>query len=237
MISVVDFHSHILPGIDDGSDSVEQSVAMLRMEAEQGIRTVVATPHFYARRDNLQSFLERRAQAEQLLKSEMRSHSGLPEVLIGAEVRYYSGISNSDAISNLVIGDTKYILIEMPHTAWTEEMYQELENIHAKQGLTPIVAHIDRYISPWRSHGIPKRLAQLPVLVQANGEFFQNRHTASLAIRMLRDGKIHLLGSDCHGTSSRKPNLADALAVICKRLGPETVAAINRREQRVLTGK
>ena len=64
MNKIIDFHSHILPGIDDGSESVEQSIAMLRMEAEQGITHVVATPHFYPRHDTPQRFLQRRKDAD-----------------------------------------------------------------------------------------------------------------------------------------------------------------------------
>lgn len=230
----VDFHSHILPGIDDGSVSVEESIAMLHKEAEQGITKVIATPHFYAYKDNLACFLEKRSFAEQLLSKELQKHSGLPEVVVGAEVHYYSGISHSRAISNLVIGDTQYILIEMPSSPWTEEMYRELDRIYSKRGLVPIIAHIDRYISRFRTYGIPKRLAELPVLIQANAEFFINKGTATMAVKMLRDDGIHLLGSDCHNLTTRLPNLGDALSVIMKRLGSEAIDRINQYEQEVL---
>ena len=98
MSNIVDFHSHILPGIDDGSQSVEESLALLRMEAEQGIRRVVATPHFYPRHDTPDRFLRRRARAEEILRDEMAKEPGLPELCIGAEVYFFSGISESDAI-------------------------------------------------------------------------------------------------------------------------------------------
>ena len=230
----VDFHSHILPGIDDGSVSVEESIAMLHKEAEQGITKVIAPPHFYAYKDNLDRFLERRSYAEQLLSKELQKHSGLPKVAVGAEVHYYSGFSHSRAISNLVIEDTKYILIEMPSAPWTEEMYHELDRIYSKQGLVPIIAHIDRYISRFRTYGIPKRLAELPVLIQANAEFFVNKGTAAMAVKMLRDDGIHLLGSDCHNLTTRMPNLGDALSIIERRLGSEAIERINQYEQRVL---
>ena len=108
----VDFHSHILPGIDDGSASVQQSVEMLRMEAEQGIKYVVATPHFYPKHDTLEHFLARRTRAEARLREEMTKHTGLPEVSVGAEVYYFSGISESDAIRDLTIAGKKFILLE-----------------------------------------------------------------------------------------------------------------------------
>ena len=69
---VIDFHSHVLPGVDDGSASVAESISMLRLEVEQGIHHVVATPHFYARYDSPESFLKKRDAAEELLRSRER---------------------------------------------------------------------------------------------------------------------------------------------------------------------
>lgn len=236
MSMVVDFHSHILPGIDDGSSGVEESVGMLKMEASQGVRHIMATPHFYAHHDSLEHFLEKRVQAERKLQEVMRQHPGLPEISVGAEVRYFPRMSNSDALQELTLGGSEYILIEMPGSAWTDRMYQELEDIPIKQGLTPVIAHVDRYIAPFATHGIPQRLAELPVLVQANASFFLHRSTARMALRMLKKGQIHLLGSDCHNLKTRKPNLGDAVAVIERRLGREAIERIQMNEREVLAG-
>ena len=226
MCGPTDFHSHILPGLDDGSRSVEESIAMLRLEAEQGIARVVATPHFYPRDDEPEEFLTRRAEAEALLRQEMQAHSGLPALSIGAEVYYFNGISNSEAMSALTIDQGRCILIEMPAPPWTDTMYRELEGLHSKQGLLPVVAHVDRYIGRFRAFGIPERLAELPVLVQANAEFFLKKSTSAMALRMLKKNQIHLLGSDCHNLSSRNPNLGGALELIEKRLGKDLISAI-----------
>jgi protein-tyrosine phosphatase len=115
-------------------------------------------------------------------------------------------------------------------------MYRDLENIYVKSGLVPIVAHVDRYISRFRTFGIPERLAELPVLVQANAEFFLNGLTSSMALRMLKQDRIHLLASDCHNLDSRKPNLKSAADRIAKRLGEETVARVNAYGQDLLNG-
>lgn len=226
MSKVMDFHSHILPQVDDGSQSVEESMAMLRMEAEQGVRHVVATPHFYPRHDTPERFLSRRARAEERLREQMEKEPGLPQLSIGAEVYYFNGISDSEVISELTIDSKRCILIEMPHSPWTEVMYRELESLYIKRGLIPVIAHIDRYIGRFRTFGIPQRLAQLPVMVQANADFFLTRSTASMALRMLKEDRIHLLGSDCHDLESRKPNLDQALKVIRKRLGEEAISRV-----------
>lgn len=228
---ISDFHSHILPGIDDGSSSCEESIAMLRMEAEQGIRHVVATPHFYARYDNPEEFLRKRARAEKMLREEMAKEKGLPEVSIGSEVHFFNGIGDSDVVPRLTIGSKRCILIEMPHTPWTPAMYRELEKIWLQWGITPIIAHVDRYIAPFHTHGIPERLEDLPVLVQANASFFLERRTASMAMRMLKNNQIHLLGSDCHNLTSRCPNLDAAVERIQSRLGRQALQRICSIEQ------
>ena len=229
---MVDFHSHILPGIDDGSKSVEQSLKMLRLEWQQGIRVVAATPHFYADRDNLEAFLRRRDRAAEGLRQAMTGD--MPQLLLGAEVRFFRGISDCEVLSKLAIADTQCVLIEMPPAPWPESYYRELEAIRRKQGLTPIIAHVDRYLSPLRTYGIPKRLAQLPVLVQANGEFFLTRSTASRAKRMLQNDQIHLLGSDCHNLTDRKPNLGQARDYIEKQLGQSALSRVSGYERAVL---
>ena len=206
MIKIVDFHSHILPCVDDGSKSLEMSIEMLKMMAKQGVRHVVATPHFYPQSDTPERFLARRKEAEMALREEMRKYPDLPTLSFGAEVYYFPGLSDSDSVSELRIDGKRCILI----------------------------AHIDRYIGRFRTYGIPRRLAQLPVLVQANAEFFLERSTASMALRMLKQGKIHLLGSDCHNLTTRKPNLGSAVALIQNQLGARAVAEIHGCQRSIL---
>ena len=234
MKTVIDFHSHILPRVDDGSKSLGMSLEMLRMEAEQGIRHVVATPHFYPRYDTPERFLRRRAEAEKILREELQKFPELPDLIMGAEVYYFPGISDCEAISELTIGENKCILIEMPGGSWTDTMFRELEGLYVKQGLLPVVAHIDRYISRFHNHEILKRLASLPVLIQANAEFFLNRRTSAFALRMLKKEGIHLLGSDAHNLTSRKPNLGETVRLIEKRLGDQPLDAIHACQCKVL---
>ena len=226
---MVDFHSHILPGVDDGSPDVARSIAMLRMEGEQGITHVVATPHFYPKHDTPEQFLARRDQAEAILREEMEKHTGLPRLSVGAEVHYFRGISESDMVPRLAL-NSRSILIEMPPAPWPDTAYRELEAIRTQWGITPVLAHIDRYIAPFRTFGIPERMEKLPVLVQANGSFFLEKATASMALRLLKRDRIHLLGSDCHNLTSRKPNLGAAMELIARKLGPEALTRLRRYE-------
>lgn len=222
----IDFHSHVLPGMDDGSASVAESLQMLRQEARQGITHVVATPHFYPHHDSPEAFLKRRLEAEKQLRKAMTQETGLPELFAGAEVYFFSGISDSDILPQLTMAQKCCILIEMPPAPWTDSMYRELEQIWLKWSTTPIIAHVDRYIRPFRTFGIPERLAQLPVLVQANADFFLRPGTAFMAMRMLKKGQIHLLGSDCHNMTDRPPQLGAALEKIRHRCGESVVEKI-----------
>ena len=232
---MIDFHSHILPEIDDGSRSAEESIAMLKMEAAQGIRKVIATPHFYADQDSPEHFLQRRRNAQKRVKEALAGcKEPVPEILLGAEVHYFSGISDVEVLNELTIENKKCILIEMPCCKWTQKMYHELEMIYINHGITPIIAHVDRYVSPLSTHGIPERLSDLPVLVQANAGFFLNRCTKTMALRMLRKSQIHLLGSDCHNLSTRPPRLGEAISAIQNHSGADLINAVIQNSQAVL---
>lgn len=234
MSEIADFHSHILPGIDDGSASVTESIALLRREAEQGIQHVVATPHFYARYETPEEFLWKRDHAEEMLRAEMKGIDGLPRLSVGAEVYFFRGISESEFLPQLTIQENRCILIEMPPSPWTESMYRELDDIWRRRQIIPVIAHIDRYIRPFRTFGIPERLAELPVLVQANAGFFLNGRTRRLALRLLREDQIQLLGSDCHNLDTRPPRLGSAIQLIEKRLGEQFLNRIQGYQEDVL---
>ncbi len=234
MTHLTDFHSHILPGVDDGSASVEESLAMLRMLSRQGVSHVVATPHFYPNYDDPEQFLRRRKDAYEALLAAMESEPDLPRITLGAEVLFFRGMSESDLLPQLTIEKKRCILIEMPPPPWSDAMYRELEAVRTKQGLTPIIAHVDRYISPFRTHGIPQRLAQLPVLVQANAGFFLRPATASMAMKLLKADQIQLLGSDCHNLTTRPPEMGAAVRRIEEKLGKGIPDRIRNYEHMIL---
>ena len=140
---MIDFHSHILPLVDDGSRSVNESCELLKLLARQGIEKVVATPHFYAERESVDEFLLRRKASFEALSAEMSE--GMPEVLLGAEVRYYQGISNLKGLRDLRIDGSDLLLLEMPNCRWTEYIIKELAQINNIGSITIVLAHIERY--------------------------------------------------------------------------------------------
>lgn len=234
MNGIIDFHSHVLPGMDDGSSSLEESIALLGLEAEQGIHHVVATPHFYPRYVDPGAFLQKREASQKALQDAMKKKGNFPEIYMGAEVYFFRGISESEFLPQLTIQGKKCILIEMPPSPWPEFVYRELEAVWRRRGIIPVVAHIDRYIAPFRTHKIPHRLQQMPVLVQANAGFFLDNRTRRMALKMLWTDQIQLLGSDCHNLNSRPPRLGSAVKLIRNQLGDEVLARIQTYQEEVL---
>lgn len=234
---MIDFHSHVLPGIDDGSASAEESLQMLAMQAAQGITHTVATPHFYPSCQSFEDFLARRVRAADTLQKAAQGKTGLPQVIIGAEVHYFPGIGSCEVLDRLTIGEGKHILIEMPMGSWSDRMYRDLADISASQGLVPVIAHVDRYLGVFSDRGIPERLTDCGCLIQANASAFLSGLGARQSLRLLRQERIHLLGSDCHNTHSRPPRLGQAVDKIRKALGQSTVTRLEELGRQVLYGK
>ena len=224
-IALVDLHSHVLPCLDDGSDSVERSLEMLRCSYSQGVRKIVATPHFYPNMTNPADFLERRSRAVESLSAAVSEHKALgesfPAVYLGAEVAYFDGISRSSSISELCITGTRLLLVEMPFERWSETNIGELIALKAK-GFQPVVAHYDRYCS-YQEKGLLDRLLEGDVAIQLNAEALLRFGTRRQALGMILEGAVGFFGSDCHNMTTRMPNLSDAVGIIGKSLGCDRV--------------
>jgi len=205
---MIDFHSHILPGVDDGSQDLAESLSMLRSSFLQGVDAVVSTSHFYADDDYPEEFLKRRnLAAGQLADAMLLSTEVYPRVILGAEILYFPGISEAEGIDLLCIGDSRCILLEPPMAPWSEDMLDEIVQLGRNFDLIPIIAHVDRYMSMLQDDSLMDRVLQRDLVVQVNGAYFLNPKTQKSAFENLRAGKIHLIGSDCHNLESRAPNL------------------------------
>ncbi len=210
-----DVHCHILPGIDDGSKDVQMSLEMLRRESEQEIEGVIFTPHFYAAQNDPETFLKRRDKALHELEASLGKLESYPKYLTGSEVHYFRGMSRAEDLERLCIGRSDYILIEMPFRDWQPVFVDEIEEISTVLGLRVIIAHIERYLD--QDKKLVRRLMDNPnLLIQCNAEFFIEKKTRSKAIKLLKKGRIDLLGSDSHNLDDRRPNLDEALSIIEK---------------------
>lgn len=229
---MIDWHSHILPGMDDGSHDAAESVSLVNMQRSQGIDTVIATPHFYANDETVDSFLERRANAYELLVTELPE--GSPEILLGAEVRYYQGISRMDGLKALRIEGSKLLLLEMPMSSWTEYMIRELIEMSGRSSIKIILAHIERYLA-FQTQDTWNRILERGIFMQVNASFFTSFSTRRKALTLLKEDNIHFIGSDCHNVTSRPPQIGKAFQIIKKKLGEAYICQMNEYGYSLLT--
>lgn len=237
-MSIIDFHSHILPGIDDGARNLDASMAMLEQIREQKVDYMVATPHFYASKDRIDSFLAKRANAwEQLSEAiEERDFYNAPQFFLGSEVAFFEGISRADQIDSLTIGDTNLLLLEMPFVPWTTQNVREVEKLISDRKFHVIIAHLERFIWMPGNKKMIQSLLELPVTVQINAEsFLEWKHRRAL-LKMFRDGTAHILGSDCHGAHHRVPNLLEGRMVIEKKAGADVLHRMDMQGEKLLFG-
>lgn len=227
---MIDFHSHILPGIDDGSRNVKMSLGMIDTLYRQKVDTICATPHFYVTQRTPEHFLERRQEAYELLIPVLPKNS--PRILLGAEVLYFPGVSKMEALPDLCLEGTDVLLLEMPFSEWQEYWIREVCDLALARKCTIVLAHIERYYNQ-QPKKVWDKLLELGVLMQVNADFFLQPDSifrfrnGSKALKLLKEGRIHLLGTDAHNLSSRPPIIAEAREVIQKELGKKALKRID----------
>ena len=142
-----------------------------------------------------------------------------------------------DDIEKLCIGDTYYILIEMPFTPWDKSIFDRLFRLTRDNGLIPVIAHIDRYYNK-NNKKYFKLFGETESVIQINaeavlGSFFQKRRS----LKMIKKGFVSLVGSDCHNMTSRRPDSGKAYKVIEKKLGKRAVSFIEHISEDILSGR
>ncbi len=201
---LIDLHSHILPGVDDGCRTTEDSMQALYDSYEQGIRYLACTPHYYPR-ETVRAFLERRhASIVRLWEKQKASDRPTPQLFYGAEVAYRQGIAREPELQKLTYGSGRspYILMELPFQEWESHVIRDLDEIISVRGLTPVIAHMERY-RDFQSRAMLKELYSMPILIQMNSEALKDRKN----LKTIKNGQIQLLGSDTHNLTDRAQNM------------------------------
>lgn len=230
---MVDFHCHILPKMDDGSDSINTSLAMLRAEHTQGVNRVVLTPHFYCEEESIEAFLQRRKKAFSALQTAIsdQPHTGdIPELCLGAEVAMSSALAQMD-LQPLCISGTNVLLLELPY--YRRFRLKDVETIINRNDIQVVFAHIERFSRLWNKETFAA-VMELPVYKQINcsslchARWRQRRQL----LRWLSDEEVHLLGTDAHNLTSRPVNFqAAAQLLLRKQRTAELEACMELAEQ------
>ena len=138
-MKIIDFHAHVLPGADHGSDSLETSLAQIELAKKAGVDVIVATPHFYPHMHKLRSFLERRDEAFYKL-----SEASCARIVCGAEVLLCEKIEKFDNIDSLCLAGSKTLLLELPFSPFKDSYVDSAEQL-IDSGYNVVLAHAERY--------------------------------------------------------------------------------------------
>lgn len=224
---MIDIHSHILPGIDDGAKDLDEAVAMCRASYDDGITTIVATPHAHDSVHPTHQLDFLKEKVEELRKA----LGGTPNIALGCELRITHDIVNQVCIARTAptIGSGPYILVEFPHyvvPAGSQRVFFEL----LTHDVRPIVAHPERNRTFMAE---PERFYEMVdngVLGQIDsgsvtGQF--GSKVKETAMTLLENGLVHFLASDCHNMRNRLPGMSTAVAEIEQVLGRDLARSIS----------
>lgn len=214
----IDFHAHILPRCDHGSDGWKTSRRQLELAAEAGVEMICATSHFYGHHISVDSFLEKRQRCFEELTAHAPENG--PRVLLGAEVLAFEGIERLPDLKKLRLQGTKLLLLEMPFHRWSEGLLDSVEAISEDERFRIVLAHVDRY----DRREVEKLFRLDHVRGQINVDNLKKRLGKGYLREWAREGLIVAVGSDIHGTET---GYQDWLT--CRRRYAEDWAVIMKR--------
>ncbi len=224
---MVDLHCHILPGIDDGAKELQDSIALLKAESAQGMKSVAFTPHFNLEKFSVEEFCALRSQSLNLLKESDEFNELDIKIKTGAEVYYSPMLYNAD-LDSLCIQDTDYILIELPVASKPYEMNNIIQSI-INRGYTPILAHVERYRYFSENPVLLYNLILDGCLAHVNaGAIIGNGNQSKIAMKYLKWELAQMVCSDCHSVERRPPNIDKAFAEIRKKFGNDYIDWIEK---------
>ena len=192
LFDAVDFHAHVLPGVDHGSDSMDTSLFQLRTARSCGVSRVIATPHFYPNEHSIDEFLECRDTAYDALAAAAADKSLYPDIRPGCEVLFCEGISRLPQLDRFCIRGTKTLLIELPFSDFSESYADDVRNL-TSEGYEVVLAHADRYAT--RSI---ECMLSAGAKIQLNADSLTGLFLPKRIKPWLHGGSVVAIGSDIH---------------------------------------
>ena len=228
---MVDIHSHVLPGLDDGSPDLETSVAMCKIWAEEGVTDVVGTPHLSDQFDyNLERNLELRAQLQAAVGPQ-------PRLMTGCDFHF------SEPNLNLLFKDPKrytinqknYLLVENSNYGLPPNMDQLFFQLRSR-GVVPVLTHPERNAIWQQDTALLRKVADNGVIqVTAGSITGRFGHRAQKhALEWLRLGLVHVIASDAHNVDKRPPRMKEAFATVAKETSPEVAELLFQDNPRAI---
>lgn len=223
----MDIHTHIVPGVDDGSRDMEETMKMVEIAYQEGIRIIMATPHYG--KWNPEYDKEEAVRACRKVRDWVKAIHSDMSVYMGNEIYYSPGIVDELRQGKArTMGGTDYVLVEFAVDGDYDEVYCGLRDF-VMAGYRPVLAHIERYQCLQKELERVKKLMDLGVYMQVNARSFLggrfHKRTA-WCIKLLENQMIHFVASDCHNCEGRKPIMKTAVRRMLELTDEETVERI-----------
>ncbi len=221
---IVDFHTHILDGIDDGAKNIDESIELIKEEINQGVNTIVLTPHFYPETDDYQTFLLQRKNTYQQLKNKVKEEALPIQLILGAEIKFSPKLLDLDLLP-FCIANTNFLLIEfsMSHFHnWTKDVFFQLQS----KGFHPIIAHAERYTNLPTSSLL--ELVQAGAFVQINTSSILRPQTYKKVKQLIKQNLVHTYGTDTHSIEKRPPTHKQAFELLAISFGEKHITDTSR---------
>jgi protein-tyrosine phosphatase len=226
---MIDLHTHILPGLDDGAQSIKESLSMAKIAENDGIKKMVATPHLFrgnSLHEDLSTIEKKRTELSGALK-ESNIHV---EIFAGAEVHISHNLIDEIKKNreNLVLNHSSYMFVEFP----SEHVFSGVKNLFFElisEGITPIIAHPERNSIFVRNPSLLYELVQMGGLSQVNSGSFSGlygRRVEEAVLHFLELNLIHFIASDCHNTRSVASRLSEAVMRAQSIVGKDKARAL-----------
>lgn len=226
--SVADIHSHILPGMDDGAKDWEQSYSMLDIAWKQGIRKIIATPHFMPehRAPQIQKISEA---AERLQDYADEQGYGI-EICVGNEIYYHEEVPELlEQGRILTLAGSDYVLVEFSPMDDFRYIRNSLAEIQAA-GYSPVIAHAERYANLCKKpFDRVKELKDMGVLIQINASTVEGKMGRKLkkaVLSLCKEELVDFIGTDAHSDRSRAPYIEKCVHILRKKCSEEYLERI-----------
>lgn len=223
MKGLYDIHCHIIPGVDDGADNMEEAIQMLKMEYAQGVRNIIATPHF--RFKMFETPLET-VQKQYLKLREAAKDIGDEGINLYLGCEFHANMEmarmlREGAVSRMA--GSRYVLVEFSGSAEKGYVRERLYTL-ISSGYKPIVAHIERCAKVRVDMRFIEELVEMGAKIQVNAESIVGGEGFSVkrfCHKLMKEELLDFVGTDCHGVKYRPPKIRDAHERVCKKFGED----------------
>ncbi|OIK10587.1 tyrosine protein phosphatase [Bacillus sp. MUM 116] len=234
---MIDLHCHILPGIDDGAKSVEDSVAMAMEAAKEGIHTIIATPHFNSQYDNRKPQILTKVEELNLVLQE----KGIDvKILPGQEPRIYGEILEDFQQNQIqTLNDSSYLFIEFPSNhvpRYAERLLFDLQ----MQGLTPIIVHPERNSELMERPELLYQFVEKGALTQVTASSvagYFGKKIKEFSNQLIEANLTHFIASDAHNITSRSFKMEEAFDLIQSKFGMDQVYLFKENAELLVNGE